>query len=159
MRDRFAAVAQRPVRVPDVVVASCVDLVRSNRFREDLHGAAVITGFLRHQTQKIQGLHMGGLAHENLTANLLRFGDAAEPVRTARRSGKVGNRDRCGEGEGAQARLGHVVSFAGRTSLSSIHVRSAGSCLQDAAEQRAEKAAIRGCTSNKHDRPGEGHWT
>ena len=127
MRDRFGAITQHLVRIANVVMASGVHLVRSNRFREHLHCDPVIAGCLRHQAEKIQALYMCRLAYENLTANLLRFVDAAHPVPTACLSGEVGNADaRRAEGKHVWPPCGLVASLVGRTSFFSVHVPPTG---------------------------------
>src|SRR3954447_3594242 len=108
-------------------MASGVHLVRSNRFREHLHCGPVIAANLRHKAEKIQALHMCRLPRENLTANLLRFVDAARAVRTACLSGEVGNPDiRRAEGKRVWPPCGLVESLIGRTSFFSVHVPSTG---------------------------------
>jgi hypothetical protein len=122
MRHRLGAIAQRLVRIAEIVVASGVHLVRSNRLREHLYRGAVIAGCLRHQPEKIEALHMRRLARENLTANLLRMVDAAQPVRTARFCGELDNADaRRAEGRRAWHPYGLVAPLIGRTSFFSIH--------------------------------------
>src|SRR5271165_1057041 len=127
MRDRLGAITQRLVRIAEIVMASGVHLVRSNRFREHLNGKPVIAGCLRHQAEKIEALRMCRLACENLAANLLRFVDAAHPVRTACLSGEVDNAGaRRAEGKRVWPPCGLVASLIGRTSFFSVHVPSTG---------------------------------
>jgi hypothetical protein len=85
----------------------------------------VIAGSLRRQAEKIQALHMCGLARENLAANLSRFVEAAQPVQTACLRGEVRNADaRRAEGRRVWPSCGLVASLVGRTSFFSVHVPS-----------------------------------
>ncbi len=127
MRARPGAVAQRLVRIAGIVMAGGVRLVRRNRFREHLHRAPVIAGCLRHQAEKVEALHMRRLARENLTADRLRFAEAARLVPTARLGGEVGDADaRRTEGRRARPFCRLVASLAGRPSFFPVHVLSTG---------------------------------
>jgi len=67
------------------------------------------------------------LALENLTANFLRFADAARLVRTACLSGEVDNADaRRAEGKCVWPPCRLAASLIGRTSFFSVHVPSTG---------------------------------
>src|SRR5882757_6151117 len=150
MRSRFAAIGQRLVRIADIVMASGVHLVRSNRFREHLHCGPVIARCLRHQPEKIQALHMCGLARENLTADFLRLVDAAHPTRTACRSGEVANAGaRRAEGKRVWPPCGLVASLIGRTSFFSVHVPSTGPSCKTPPNSTPKKAAVRGLRINQ----------
>ncbi len=91
MGNRLGAIAQRLVGIAGVVVAGGVHFVGGNCLREQLCGRPVVAGGLRHQAEKVQALHMIGLARENVPANLLRFVEAAHSVETACFGGEAAN--------------------------------------------------------------------
>src|ERR1700683_1348979 len=91
MRNRLRRTTQRLIRMADIVMASRVQLVRGECSCEHLQCAPVIAGGLRRHAEKVQTLHMRGLARQDLTANLLRFADPAPPVAAVCFSKKIGN--------------------------------------------------------------------